>query len=99
MFATPAQSERWLKPLLNGEIRSAFAMTEPDVASSDATNIQTSIRREGHDYVINGRKWFITNLARPDCRIIIVMGKTRFEGQVTASKAWCWCPAKLLAST
>ena len=80
MFATPEQSERWLKPLLNGEMRSAFAMTEPDVASSDATNIQTSIRREGNDYVINGRKWFITNLARPDCRLIIVMGKTSFEG-------------------
>ena len=79
MFATPEQSERWLKPLLDGEIRSAFAMTEPDVASSDATNIQTSIRREGNDYVINGRKWFITNLARPDCRLIIVMGKTSLE--------------------
>ena len=76
MFASPAQSEQWLKPLLHGEIRSAFAMTEPDVASSDATNIQTSIRRDGGDYVINGRKWFITNLARQDCRIIIVMGKT-----------------------
>jgi acyl-CoA dehydrogenase len=76
MFANPAQSERWLKPLLSGDIRSAFAMTEPEVASSDATNIQTSIRRDGGDYVINGRKWFITNLARPDCRIIIVMGKT-----------------------
>jgi acyl-CoA dehydrogenase len=80
MFATPEQSERWLKPLLDGEIRSAFAMTEPDVASSDATNIQTSIRRDGDDYVINGRKWFITNLARPDCRLIIVMGKTTFDG-------------------
>ncbi len=79
MFATPEQSERWLRPLLAGEIRSAFAMTEPDVASSDATNIQTSIKREGNDYVINGRKWFITNLARPDCRLIIVMGKTSFE--------------------
>jgi len=76
MFATPEQSVRWLRPLLDGEMRSAFAMTEPDVASSDATNIQTSIRREGDDYVINGRKWFITNLARPDCRVIIVMGKT-----------------------
>jgi acyl-CoA dehydrogenase len=79
MFATPAQAKIWLKPLLNGEIRSAFAMTEPDVASSDATNIQTSIKREGDNYVINGRKWFITNLARPDCRLIIVMGKTSFE--------------------
>jgi len=80
LFATPEQSERWLRPLLNGEMRSAFAMTEPDVASSDATNIQTSIRHEGNDYVINGRKWFITNLARPDCQVIIVMGKTSFDG-------------------
>lgn len=76
MFATPEQRAQWLVPLLNGEIRSAFAMTEPDVASSDATNITTSIRREGDDYVIDGRKWFITNAARPNCRILIVMGKT-----------------------
>ena len=80
MFATPAQAERWLKPMLNGEFHSAFAMTEPDVASSDATNIQTSIRKEGDDYVINGRKWFITNLNRSDCALIIVMGKTDFGG-------------------
>jgi acyl-CoA dehydrogenase len=80
MFATPAQTERWLKPMLNGEIHSAFAMTEPDVASSDATNIQTSIRKEGGEYVINGRKWFITNLNRSDCALIIVMGKTDFGG-------------------
>ena len=76
MFATPEQYETWLKPLLNGEIRSAFAMTEPDVASSDATNITTSIRREGDEYVINGRKWFITNACHPNCRLLIVMGKT-----------------------
>jgi len=76
MFATPEQREQWLVPLLNGEIRSAFAMTEPDVASSDATNITTSIRRDGDDYVIDGRKWFITNAAHPNCRILIVMGKT-----------------------
>ena len=74
LFATPAQAERWLKPLLAGEIRSAFAMTEPDVASSDATNIRTSIRRDGDSYVINGRKWFITNAAHPNCRIVIVLG-------------------------
>ena len=80
MFATPAQAERWLKPMLNGEFHSAFAMTEPDVASSDATNIQTSIRKEGDEYVINGRKWFITNLNRSDCALIIVMGKTDFGG-------------------
>jgi acyl-CoA dehydrogenase len=76
MFATPAQRKQWLDPLLNGDIRSAFAMTEPDVASSDATNIETLIRRDGDDYVIDGRKWFITNAAHPNCKILIVMGKT-----------------------
>jgi acyl-CoA dehydrogenase len=76
MFASEAQREQWLQPLLNGEIRSAFAMTEPDVASSDATNIQTSIQRDGDQYVINGRKWFITNAHHPNCRFFIVMGKT-----------------------
>ena len=76
MFATPEQREQWLEPLLNGEIRSAFAMTEPDVASSDATNITTSMRREGDEYVINGRKWFITNATHPNCKVFIVMGKT-----------------------
>lgn len=76
MFATPAQREQWLLPLLNGEIRSAFAMTEPDVASSDATNITTLIQRDGDEYVINGRKWFITNAAHPHCKIFILMGKT-----------------------
>jgi acyl-CoA dehydrogenase len=76
MFATPKQQERWLKPLLEGEIRSCFAMTEPDVASSDATNITTSIRREGEEYVINGRKWFISGAANPACKLAIVMGKT-----------------------
>ena len=76
MFATPEQYEQWLRPLLQGEIRSAFAMTEPDVASSDATNIQTRIERVGAEYVINGRKWFITNAAHPNCRLIILMGKT-----------------------
>ena len=76
MFATPEQRTRWLLPLLEGEIRSAFAMTEPDVPSSDASNIQTLIRRDGDDYVINGRKWFITNASHPDCKLLIVMGKT-----------------------
>jgi acyl-CoA dehydrogenase len=75
-FADDAQRRAWLKPLLEGEIRSAFAMTEPDVASSDATNIQTAIVREGDEYVINGRKWYITNAAHPECRLLIVMGKT-----------------------
>ena len=79
MFATPAQREQWLKPLLDGKIRSAFAMTEPAVASSDATNITTSIRRAGDDYVIDGRKWFITNAAHPNCELFIVMGKTDLD--------------------
>lgn len=76
LFATPAQQKAWLHPLLNGEIRSAFAMTEPDVASSDATNITTTIRREGDRYVINGRKWWITGVADERCQIFIIMGKT-----------------------
>ena len=76
MFGTPAQQERWLEPLLEGRIRSAFAMTEPDVASSDATNIETSIRRDGDEYVIDGRKWWITGAMNPECEIFIVMGKT-----------------------
>jgi acyl-CoA dehydrogenase len=76
MFGTPEQRERWLKPLLNAEIRSAFAMTEPAVASSDATNITTSIVRDGDEYVVNGRKWYITGALNPECAVFIVMGKT-----------------------
>ncbi|MFE6309212.1 acyl-CoA dehydrogenase family protein [Nocardiopsis sp. NPDC057823] len=76
MFGTPEQKKRWLEPLLNAEIRSAFAMTEPAVASSDATNIGTSIVRDGDEYVINGRKWFITGALNPECAVFIVMGKT-----------------------
>ncbi|MBI5615763.1 MAG: acyl-CoA dehydrogenase family protein [Gammaproteobacteria bacterium] len=75
-YGTPAQQERWLKPLLAGEIRSSYAMTEPEVASSDATNVRTSIRREGDEYVINGRKWFITNAMYERTQIFIVMGKS-----------------------
>jgi len=75
-YGTPDQQQRWLEPLLAGEIRSAFAMTEPDVASSDATNIECSIVRDGDEYVINGRKWYTTNATHPRCAIFIVMGKS-----------------------
>ncbi|AEA27787.1 acyl-CoA dehydrogenase family protein [Pseudonocardia benzenivorans] len=76
LFGTPEQKQQWLEPLLAGEIRSAFAMTEPDVASSDATNVQTRIRRDGDDYVISGRKWWISGTADERCKVFIVMGKT-----------------------
>ncbi|MEU4211210.1 acyl-CoA dehydrogenase family protein [Streptomyces sp. NPDC026206] len=79
-FGTEEQREQWLEPLLAGEIRSAFAMTEPEVASSDATNITTRIERDGDDYVITGRKWYISGALHPDCRILIVMGKTDPDG-------------------
>ncbi len=75
-YGTAEQKERWLKPLLAGEIRSAFAMTEPKVASSDATNIETSIVRDGDEYVINGHKWWISGAPDPRCKILIVMGKS-----------------------
>ncbi|WP_371515707.1 acyl-CoA dehydrogenase family protein [Kitasatospora sp. NBC_01300] len=75
-FGTAEQRDRWLRPLLDAEIRSAFAMTEPEVASSDATNIATRIERDGDEYVVNGRKWYITGAMNPQCRILIVMGKT-----------------------
>ncbi|MGW4159299.1 acyl-CoA dehydrogenase family protein [Streptomyces sp. NPDC004788] len=79
-FADEAQKKQWLEPLLAGEIRSAFAMTEPEVASSDATNIETRIRRDGDEYVVDGRKWYISGALHPDCRIFVVMGKTDPDG-------------------
>lgn len=94
LFATPEQYQEWLLPLLNGEIRSAFAMTEPDVASSDATQIQTQIVRDGNDYVINGRKWFISNAAHPNCRILIVMGKTDPEAETHRQQSMILVPMK-----
>ncbi len=75
-YGNEEHKERWLKQMLNGEIRSAFAMTEPEVASSDATNVETSIVRDGDEYVINGRKWYTSGALDPRCRIIILMGKT-----------------------
>ena len=79
-FGTDEQKQRWLTPLLDGEIRSAFAMTEPDVASSDATNIRMRIERDGDEYVLNGRKWWTTGAIRERCRIFIVMGRTDPDG-------------------
>ncbi|WP_396633889.1 acyl-CoA dehydrogenase family protein [Maribacter sp. R86514] len=78
-YGSPAQQDKWLKPLMNGEIRSAFLMTEPEVASSDATNIETSIVADGDEYVINGKKWWSSGAMDPNCKISIVMGKTDFD--------------------
>jgi acyl-CoA dehydrogenase len=91
-YGTPEQKKRWLVPLLNGEIRSAFLMTEPAVASSDATNIQCSIRREGNEYVINGRKWFSSGAGDPRCAIFIVMGKTDPEAPRHAQQSMVLVP-------
>ncbi|RYF94874.1 MAG: acyl-CoA dehydrogenase [Caulobacteraceae bacterium] len=78
-FGTPEQQERWLKPLMNGEIRSAYVMTEPQVASSDATNLETTILPDGDDYVINGTKWWISGIMGPRCDLLLVMGKTLMD--------------------
>lgn len=92
LFATPEQRAQWLEPLLEGEIRSAFAMTEPDVASSDATNIDTRIVRDGDEYVINGRKWWITGVADERCRILIVMGKTDMDAETHRQQSMVLVP-------
>jgi len=81
-YGTPELQERWLRPLMQGEIRSSFLMTEPEVASSDATNIRTSIRRDGDEYVINGRKWWSTGVHDPRCKVFILMGKTDPDAEV-----------------
>ncbi len=91
-YGTRAQKDRWLKPLMDGEIRSAFLMTEPDVASSDATNIQASIVRDGDDYVINGRKWWSSGTGDPRCKVAIVMGKSDPEGSKHGSQSMILVP-------
>ncbi|MFZ5747607.1 MAG: acyl-CoA dehydrogenase family protein [Pseudomonadota bacterium] len=92
-YGTPAQKERWLKPLLAGEIRSAFAMTEPGVASSDATNIATTIERDGDDYVLNGRKWWISGAGDPRCKLFILLGRSNPDAPRHARHAQILVPA------
>lgn len=92
MFGTPEQQERWLEPLMDGRIRSGFSMTEPNVASSDARNISTSIVRDGDEYVINGRKWWTTGAADPRCEILIVMGKTDPEAEAYRQQSMILVP-------
>lgn len=94
MYGTPEQQAKWLEPLLNGDIRSAFGMTEPDVASSDATNIECSIARDGDEYVINGRKWWTSNAGNPRCKIMIVMGKTDPKAERYAQQSQILVPTE-----
>ena len=91
-YGSQEQKERWLKPLMEGEIRSAFLMTEPDVASSDATNIRTSIRRDGDEYVVSGRKWWSSGAGDPRCRLAIVMGKTDPDAEPYRQQAMILVP-------
>lgn len=91
-YGTAEQKARWLEPLLRGEIRSAFAMTEPGVASSDATNISTRIEADGDDYVINGHKWWISGAIRPECKIFILLGRTSFSGPLHMQQSMILVP-------
>ncbi|MFT5180661.1 MAG: acyl-CoA dehydrogenase [Alphaproteobacteria bacterium] len=93
MYGTPAQQKEWLEPLLAGEIRSAFAMTEPAVASSDARNIECSIKRDGDEYVVNGTKWWTSGMGDPRCKIMIVMGKTDPKAQTYAQQSQILVPS------
>lgn len=92
MFGTPDQKKQWLEPLLAGEIRSAFAMSEPGVASSDATQIATRIDSDGSDYVINGHKWWITGAIRPECKIFVLLGRTSFTGPMHQQQSMILVP-------
>ena len=91
-YGSEEQKKQWLDPLLEGRMRSAFAMTEPAVASSDATNIETDIRRDGDEYVINGRKWWASGICDPRCEILIVMGKTDPDGPAHAQQSMILVP-------
>jgi acyl-CoA dehydrogenase len=93
MYGTHEQQERWLRPLLDCRIRSAFAMTEPDVASSDARNIASTIRRDGDEYVLNGRKWYASGVLDPDCKLIIFMGKSDPDGPTYRQQSMILVPA------
>ena len=96
MYGTPEQQDRWLRPLLECRIRSAFAMTEPAVASSDARNITATIRRDGDDYVLNGRKWYTSGVLDPDCRLIIFMGKSDPDGPTYRQQSMILVPSDAL---
>jgi acyl-CoA dehydrogenase len=92
MFGTAEQKQQWLEPLLDGRIRSGFAMTEPDVASSDATNIATRIETDGDEYVINGRKWWTTGAMDPRCEILVLMGKTDPQAEIHRQQSMVLVP-------
>jgi acyl-CoA dehydrogenase len=98
-YGTQAQQDEWLRPLMNGAIRSAFLMTEPDVASSDATNIETAIVADGDDYVITGKKWWSSGAMDPNCKIAIVMGKTDFEAPRHLQQSMILVPLDTLGLT